>query len=121
MITTPIGAGFYMPAEWEEHEGTWLQWPHDNTFPDHQMRLEHIWLAMTQALHEHETVHIVAPDERIRDHAQQQIAYYGFDEGNIDVHVLPTNDAWVRDSGPIGVFEGNARVLLNCGFNAFCN
>ena len=48
-----------MPAEWEEHEGTWLQWPHDNTFPDHQMRLEHIWLAMARSLHEHEVVHAV--------------------------------------------------------------
>ncbi|MCG8482428.1 MAG: agmatine deiminase family protein [Clostridia bacterium] len=22
---------YFMPAEWEPHEGTWLQWPHDGT------------------------------------------------------------------------------------------
>jgi agmatine deiminase len=90
-----------MPAEWEQHEGTWLQWPHDDTYPGHQMRLEHLWLAMTQALHEHETVHILIPDERRGEHVHRQVAYYGFDQGNVDIRVFPTNDVWARDSGPI--------------------
>lgn len=101
MRNTPAQAGFHMPAEWERHEGTWLQWPHDNTYPEHQMRLEHIWLAMTQVLHKHETVHIVVPDERREEHVHQEMVYYGFDWGSIDIHVLPTNDVWARDSGPI--------------------
>jgi agmatine deiminase len=103
MDNTPAEAGFRMPAEWEKHEGTWLQWPHDGTYAGHQMRLEHLWLAMTQVLHEHETVHVVIPDEQIRDHVDQQAAYYGFDRGNIELHVLPTNDVWARDSGAIFV------------------
>jgi hypothetical protein len=65
----------YMPAEWEPHEGPWLQWPHDDTYRGNEMSLEHIWLAMTEALHQHEIVHIVVPDERRGDHLQQQIAY----------------------------------------------
>ena len=101
MTKTPAEAGFRMPAEWEKHEGTWLQWPHDDTYPGNQMRLEHIWLAMTEALHQHETVHIVVTDERGRDHLQQQVAFYGFDQSSIDIHVLPTDDVWARDSGPI--------------------
>jgi len=101
MRNTPAQAGFHMPAEWEKHESTWLQWPHDDTYRGHQMRLEHLWLAMTQALHEHETVHIVVPDEQRQEHVDQQIGYYGFDRGKIDICVLPTNDVWARDSGPI--------------------
>jgi len=92
---------YHMPAEWEPHEGTWLQWPHDDTYKGYQMRLEHIWLVMTEALHQYEILHIVVPDERRGDHLQQQIAYYGFDQSHIDVHVFPTNDVWARDSGPI--------------------
>lgn len=98
---TPAQAGFYMPAEWEKHEGTWLQWPHDATHRGHQIRLEYLWLAMTQVLHEHEIVHIIVPDERRQEHVHQQVTYYGLDQGNIDIHVLPTNDVWARDSGPI--------------------
>ena len=101
MSSTPAQAGFRMPAEWERHEGTWLQWPHDDTHMGQQMRLEHIWLAMTQVLHEHETVHVVVPDERRQEHVYQQMAYYGFEQGSIELRVLPTDDVWARDSGPI--------------------
>ena len=37
---TPFEAGFKMPAEWEQHEGTWLQWPHDDTHENVQMRVD---------------------------------------------------------------------------------
>ncbi len=110
MANTPAQAGFRMPAEWEKHEGTWLQWPHDGIHEGYQMRLEHIWLAMTQVLHEHETVHIVVLDERAQANLQQQMAYYGFDQGNIDVHVFPTNDVWARDSGPIFLVSGQGEL-----------
>jgi agmatine deiminase len=107
---TPNQAGFYMPAEWEKHEGTWLQWPHDDTYPGHQMRLEHLWLAMTEALHEHETVHILVPDEQRQEHVHSQTTYYGFDRGNIDIRVFPTNDVWARDSGPIFLVNGRGEL-----------
>ncbi len=110
MSNTPDQAGFYMPAEWEKHEGTWLQWPHDDTYPGHQMRLEHVWLAMTGSLHEHETVHILVPDERRQEHVHQQLAYYGFDLGNIDIHICPTNDVWARDSGPIFLVNDEGKL-----------
>ena len=101
LADTPISGGFHMPAEWEEHEGTWLQWPHNDTFEGNQIWLEHIWLAMTIALHEHETVHIIVTDESKRDHLQAQIIYYSLNERAIDVHIIPINDVWVRDNGPI--------------------
>lgn len=109
-MSTPAEAGFYMPAEWEEHEGTWLQWPHDGRHRGQQMRLEHLWLAMTQALHEHETVHIAVTDEPGRDHLYHQIAYYGLDASNIDVHVIPTDDVWARDNAAIFVVNGSGEL-----------
>lgn len=112
MRNTPAQAGFHMSAEWEKHEGTWLQWPHDDTHKGAQMRLEHIWLAMTQALHEHEMVHITVPDERRQEHVQRLLAYYGFDEKNIDLHIIPTNDVWARDNGPIFVVNGRGELAV---------
>jgi agmatine/peptidylarginine deiminase len=37
---TPLESGFLMPAEWEQHEGTWLQWSHDDTHENVQMRVD---------------------------------------------------------------------------------
>jgi agmatine deiminase len=107
---TPAKAGFHMPAEWEKHEGTWLQWPHDDMHPGSQMRLEHIWLMMTETLHQHEVVHIVVPDAREHEHVYQQVAYYGFDQCNIKIHVFPTNDVWARDSGPIFLVDDEGEL-----------
>jgi hypothetical protein len=33
--STPAKAGYFMPAEWERHEATWISWPHPDgaSFP----------------------------------------------------------------------------------------
>jgi agmatine deiminase len=118
--TTPAEAGFYMPAEWEEHEGTWLQWPHDERHRGQQMRLETLWLAMTQALHEHETVHIAVADERGREHLYHQVGYYGLDLDTIDIHLILTDDVWVRDNGPIFVVNDQGELAaIDWNFNGW--
>jgi agmatine deiminase len=76
------------------------------------MRLEHLWLAMTEALHTAEVVHITVPDERRREHLEQQIAYYGFEPGNIDIHIVATDDVWSRDNGPIFVVNHNGEAAV---------
>jgi agmatine deiminase len=98
---TPAALGYYMPAEWEPHEGTWLIWPHEDTHKDSQLHLEHLWLEMTMVLCEHETVHMIVPDERRWDHLHHQIRFYGIDESNLDIHMIDNDDVWVRDCGPI--------------------
>ncbi len=111
---------FHMPAEWEEHEGTWLQWPHDDQWPGYQLKLEKTWLEMVDALHEHENVHIIVQDERRREHVEQQLKFFGIGLENVDFHIIPTNDVWARDNGPIFVVnkEGNL-ALTNWRFNGW--
>jgi agmatine deiminase len=100
---TPKALGYRMPAEWEPHEGTWLIWPHEDTHKKSQLHLEHLWLEMTMALKKHETVHIVVQDERRREHLHHQFTYYGINDHNLDILVIPNDDVWVRDCGPIFV------------------
>ncbi|MCP4289510.1 MAG: agmatine deiminase family protein, partial [Gammaproteobacteria bacterium] len=108
----PAPTNYHMPAEWEPHEGTWLIWPHDDTHEDSQLHMEHLWLEMTIALHEHETVHIVVPDERRREHLQHQLTYYGLDERNLDVQVISNDDVWVRDCGPIFLVNDRGNLAV---------
>src|SRR5574341_136809 len=98
-------SSYRMPAEWAPHEGTWLQWPHDNLFWGYQLRLERMWLMMVDALHRHENVHIIAADEKHRDHVAYQLQYFNIGLENIDFYTIPTNDVWVRDNGPIFVLD----------------
>ena len=98
---TPGKLGYRMPAEWEPHEGTWLIWPHEDTHQDSQLHLEHLWLEMTWVLQEDEKVHIILTDQRRLGHLQGQLDYYGIPQKNIDLQIIPNDDVWVRDCGPI--------------------
>ena len=100
-VKTPKTLDYRMPAEWEPHHGTWLIWPHNDTHEGTQMQLEHIWLEMTMVLCEHEMVHIIVPDERRREHLDHQLTYYGLKRSNLEIHIIPNDDVWVRDCGPI--------------------
>jgi agmatine deiminase len=119
-MTTPAQTGYYMPAEWEEHEATWLQWPHDAHYPGQQMRIEHFWLALAQRLHQRELVRIAVQDERQGEHVQHLIKYYGFDEAAIDLHLIPTDDVWARDNGPIFLVDGQGNLAATAwNFNGW--
>lgn len=109
---TPKSLGYRMPAEWEPHEGTWLIWPHNDTREGNQLRLEHLWLLMTIALHEHEKVHIVVTDEARGDHLHGQLKYYGLNEIKIEIHTIPNDDVWVRDCGPIFVVNQDGDLAV---------
>jgi len=103
---------FHMPAEWEEHEGTWLQWPHDDQRPGQQLKLEKTWLEMVNALQEHENVHIIVQDEWRREHVEQQLKFFDVGLENVDFHIIPTNDVWTRDNGPIFVVDKEGKVAI---------
>jgi agmatine deiminase len=38
---------------------------------------------------------------------------------NVDVIELPIDDSWLRDSGPIYVYDGSERLAIHFGFNAW--
>jgi Porphyromonas-type peptidyl-arginine deiminase len=59
---------YYMPAEDEEHEGTWLTWPHNYGWDSkHVQRYETMYVAIAKALHTGEKVHIVVYDSTEKD------------------------------------------------------
>jgi len=101
-------ADFFMPAEWEPHEGTWLQWPQDIVYTGYELKLERIWLNMVETLHDHEMVHLIVGSERQREHVANELLYHRIGLKNVDFHIIPTNDVWARDNGPIF-------VINNCG------
>jgi agmatine deiminase len=110
MIKSPTD--FHMPAEWEPHEGTWLQWPQDKVYRGYELKLERIWLSMVDALHDHEYVHIIVADERQRDHVGDQLVYHKIGLKNVDFHIIPTNDVWARDNGPIFVVNNDGEIAI---------
>lgn len=114
--------GFRMPAEWEPHDAVWLQWPDERMrpTPGYQAKLEWIWIAMTRAMQPHVAVRIVVGDAAQHDHVTRQLRLFGVEDRNIELHILPIDDVWMRDNGPIFVVDDKGRVAVtDWNFNGY--
>jgi agmatine deiminase len=98
---TPAALGYRMPAEWEPHTATWLSWPRREgiSFPDSFDRVMPALRAMVEGLIESEQVCI-----NVRNGAHEAEAHdvlRGLPMERISFYLVPTNEPWCRDHGPI--------------------
>jgi agmatine deiminase len=98
---TPAALGYRMPAEWELHTATWLSWPRREgiSFPDSFDRVMPALRAMVEALIESEQVCINVRNEAHEAEAREVLR--GLSTERISFHLVPTNEPWCRDHGPI--------------------
>lgn len=113
---------YIFPHEADEHEGTWLQWPHDMTYDSMIEAYEPIWIEMTRGLIKGENVHIIVYDEDEKERVKEVLEYEDIDMTNIDFYVFKTDDVWVRDNGPIFVYDDVGKLhIQNWKFNGWGN
>ncbi len=114
---------YIMPEETEQHEGTWLQWPHHYTYGMfYRNSLDQTWVDMTSALISSEKVHIIAYNDSEKNRIINLLEDGNIPLTNIDFFIFQTDDVWIRDNGPIFVEnEENEQVILDWGFNGWGN
>jgi agmatine deiminase len=105
-----------MPAEWEPHSGTWVGWAHNpETWPGCLPEAEAEFQTLVETIAQSETVHVLVHDAA---HRAEVAARLG--TANVKLHEVPTNDAWLRDTGPSFVHGGAGDlVAVDWGFNAW--
>ncbi len=110
-----------MPPEWAPHEATWLSWPHNReTWPG---CFEGVAPAMAQAvaaLAPTERVYVNVLDEAHEHHVRRLLGAVA-PADSVRYFRIPTNDAWVRDHGPVFVLRGAEapRLALDFDYNAW--
>ncbi len=113
--STPRADGFRMPAEWETHSQTWMVWPER---PDN-WRLggkpaQAAFTAVAKAIAEFEPVTVCVSA------SQYENARARLDHAAIRVVEISTDDAWVRDTGPTFVSNGQGEIRgVDWTFNAW--
>lgn len=104
---------FYMPEEQKNHEGTWLTWPHKYTYgEEYKNEIENIWIQMTKALHTGENVHIIAYNEKEKSKIENTLIENKVDMSKIDFVIAKSDDVWVRDSGPVFVYDKDGNLNI---------
>lgn len=114
---------YVMPEESSLHEGTWLQWPHQYTYGlTYRNRLDQTWVDMTKSISASEKVHIIAYNNSEQNRIISLLNTAGVSLTNVDFYLHPTDDVWVRDNGPVFVYDTlNNIKILDWGFNGWGN
>ena len=124
-MKSPRALGYRLPAEWEPQEGVWLSWPNNRrTWPDHWESVQKTFAEMTLQFSQGETVFInIKSDHRISaEHALAQLENeIGRYCGEVQFFDHKTDDAWVRDYGPVYLShsESGERLISDWQYNAW--
>ncbi len=129
---TPASQGFHMPAEWESHEATWLNWPNFSSV-SYPFGLEGVFGEFL------DLIRIIAHSElafvNVLDHAEERwiLDRVGAEFRDfIRFFPIPTSEPWNRDIGPTFLvdrarkrraavswrFDGWARRFVPCDLDA---
>jgi agmatine deiminase len=122
---TPGALGFSMPAEWEQHEATWLGWPHNPTdWPDKLDTIRWVYGEMVRKIGAGERVRILVGDSATERLARRYLVRVGCNLRSVQFVRHATNRGWMRDSGPIFVKRSAGKrqsqtAIVHFHFNAW--
>lgn len=114
LTTTPRQDGFWMPGEFEAHQGTWMLWPQR---PDNWrlggLPAQKAFAAVAGAIAQFEPVTIGVNHEQFQNARQMLPA-------DVRVVEISNNDSWMRDCGPTFVVNREGVLcLVDWLFNAW--
>jgi agmatine deiminase len=120
---TPRKEGFRMPAEWAEHEATWLSWPKNPlTFPAEVIEdVEDVFAQMISALSHGERTKVLVEDDAMEEKMLAMAAAAGADLRNVLPMRIRSSDVWIRDYGPTFLVhsKNGSKAAVKWRFNAW--
>jgi len=120
---TPHELGYSFPAEFANHDATWLSWPHkEASWPGKIKTIYPVYAEFIRLLAEGEQVNINVADEAMKKNALHYLSEASANLDRVRFFMHPTNDAWCRDHGPAFLINRNAepkKIIVDWGYNAW--
>lgn len=111
--STPRQDGFRMPGEFERHDGCWMLWPErPDTHRNGAKPAQKAYADVASAISQFERVTMAASPAQFAN-ARSRLPE------RIRVVEINSNDAWMRDVGPLFVNNGETLRAVDKGFNAW--
>jgi agmatine deiminase len=96
---------YRMPAEWEPHRATWLAWPYlDSDYPGKVDAVRWAYCEFIRRAARVEAVEILCLTDEMEADLRNRLERQNI-TGPIRIHRAGYNRAWLRDSGPLGVYR----------------
>jgi agmatine deiminase len=105
-----------VPAEWEPQEALWLQWP-----GPWEKTYEPAYAEITKVVVRYQPLKIIHGSNEIKNQARAAITAAGGDPDHpsITYHLVPSENAWMRDNGPVYVIQDGEMRIQNWEFDAW--
>lgn len=110
----------FLPPEWAPQSGVMLTWPHAHgDWAPRLPQVEPVFTAIARHVARREKVLICCYDPAHREHVTNLLVADGIDLRRVILRVVPSNDTWARDHGPVTVQCSQEPLLLDFGFNGW--
>ncbi|WP_310550525.1 agmatine deiminase family protein [Paenibacillus glufosinatiresistens] len=112
----PIDLNYSMPAEWAEHERTFISWPVQASicYPGSYASVCEGYAGIIRAIAEFEPVTVIVNPEEA-----EQVRHL-LDFPNVELMPIEHSDAWLRDNGPTFLTGPEGKLAgVNWKFNAW--
>lgn len=108
------------PAEWEQHEATWISWPaNENDWPGKFPAIDWVYAEIVRHLGASERVEILCNDKEIIQRAKKCLAAHRVRDSSYRLHEQTTDRSWLRDSAPTAVYNNGKLEWVSWLFNAW--
>lgn len=115
---SPVGEGFFLPAEWEPHSCCWVQWPsRADRWRDLLPQAYAEAAEIIRTIAQFEPVCVIVREEEL---AQARFACGRHEDVRFVTH--PIDDGWARDTSPMFVTNGADKIAgIAWQFNGWGN
>lgn len=111
---------YYLPPEWSTQSGMMLTWPHQRTiWSDMLDKIDKVYVEVVSHVARYQKVMITCFDMAHQNHIIRLLQSAKVFLDNVHLYLVPSDDIWVRDHGPISVFYDGKPMLLDFTFNGW--
>lgn len=109
-----------IPAEWEEHEATWIGWPHNREdWPGKFAPVPWVYAEIVKKISLGEKVRIIVEDKVHEKKALDVLKSADTNLAGVEFFSLKTDRGWLRDSFPVFVKNKKEIAAVDFHFNGW--
>lgn len=109
-----------MPAEFEKQSATWLAFPHnEEDWPDKFGPVPWAYAEFVRLVALTQQVKLLVKNKAHEKSTLDVCERANVNMANVTTYVVPTDRGWMRDCGPIYVYEGKKKLMLDWGFTGW--